>query len=304
MVLSDIVIILSRPSESGNIGAACRAMKNMGLSRLRIAGTPRESLDEAALRARAIHAADIWEATSFFDTLAGATADCSLLVGTTRRRGHRRKNVTMDSRELAAWLRDRPGPSGDRSGAAGPVALVFGNERTGLEDNELALCNIASHIPVSDAFPSLNLSHAVQIYAYELFQAIGPMAAAEGAVVAAVPEEATGPRPVKGAWVPLSREQADALTAAVTRNLETLGFYRHPGRAEQERFIRDFISRAGLTEQEGRYFGDIFAKAARLAWTSKESLNSTEIITEDLNARKIINGVKIKNPFIDKDPDV
>ncbi|GHV91143.1 RNA methyltransferase [Spirochaetia bacterium] len=304
MVLSDIIIILSRPSESGNVGAVCRAMKNMGLSRLRIvasqseacpqgeacpqseAGAPRESpdghasFDEAALRARAVHAADIWEGAEFFDTLAEASADCSLLIGTTRRRGHHRKNVTMDPKELAAWLRDRPGPSLEGNSAdagnptagrttgvtagrtAGRTALVFGNERTGLEDDELALCNIASHIPVSEAFPSLNLSHAVQVYAYELFQAMGPMASIEGSPPA--------PEKVKGAWVPLSREQADALTAAVTKNLETLGFYRHPGRAEQERFIRDFISRAGLTEQEGRYFRDIFAKAARLAHVSMD----------------------------------
>jgi tRNA/rRNA methyltransferase/tRNA (cytidine32/uridine32-2'-O)-methyltransferase len=236
----------------------------MSLSRLRIVASrseacsqsetciPRESLDEAVIRARAVHAADIWEGAEFFDTLAAAAADCTLLIGTTRRRGHHRKNVTMDPKELAAWLRDRLGQTGDNGS---PTALVFGNERTGLEDDELALCNIASHIPVSDAFPSLNLSHAVQIYAYELFQTLGTRA---------MPGEAPNDL-VKGAWVPLSREQADALTAAVTKNLEALGFYRHPGRAEQERFIRDFISRAGLTEQEGRYFGDIFAKAARLA---------------------------------------
>jgi tRNA/rRNA methyltransferase/tRNA (cytidine32/uridine32-2'-O)-methyltransferase len=165
----------------------------------------------------------------------------------------------MDPKELAAWLRDRPGQADGGS----PAAIAFGNERTGLEDDELALCNIASHIPVSEAFPSLNLSPAVQIYAYELFQALGTRAA-QGEDPAARPGEAPN-EPVKGAWVPLSREQADALTAAVTGNLESLGFYRHPGRAEQERFIRDFISRAGLTEREGRYFGDIFAKAARLA---------------------------------------
>jgi tRNA/rRNA methyltransferase/tRNA (cytidine32/uridine32-2'-O)-methyltransferase len=269
MTLWDIIIILSRPSEGGNVGAVCRAMKNMGLSRLRIAGVPRTAFDEAALRARAVHAADVWEGAEFFDTLTAAAADCSLLVGTTRRRGQRRKNVTMAPRELAAWLRDRSGPSietgcetaagceadtgsGPTDSPVGPTALVFGNERTGLEENELALCNIASHIPVSGACPSLNLSHAVQIYAYELFQALGPNAA-------------PGMGQVKGAWVPLSRAQADALTTAVTRNLETLGFYRRPGRAEQERFIRDFISRAGLTEGEGRYFGDIFDKAARLA---------------------------------------
>jgi tRNA/rRNA methyltransferase/tRNA (cytidine32/uridine32-2'-O)-methyltransferase len=123
---------------------------------------------------------------------------------------------------------------------------------------------MASHIPVGDAFPSLNLSHAVQIYAYELFQAMGTIAAMGTISAGAVPEGDLQGR-VKGAWIPLNREQADTLTASIAGNLETLGFYRHPGRVEQGQFIRDLISRAGLTEQEGRYFGNIFAKAARLA---------------------------------------
>jgi tRNA/rRNA methyltransferase/tRNA (cytidine32/uridine32-2'-O)-methyltransferase len=147
----------------------------------------------------------------------------------------------MDSRELAEWLRGRPGTA----------ALAFGNERTGLDDAELALCNIASHVPVADRFPSLNLSHAVQIYAYELFRALGP------------PDDA-----VKGAWVPLTRAQVDELAAGITTNLEALGFYRHPGREMQAAFIRDFISRAALSGREGRYLGDLFAKAARMGGKS------------------------------------
>jgi tRNA/rRNA methyltransferase/tRNA (cytidine32/uridine32-2'-O)-methyltransferase len=134
---------------------------------------------------------------------------------------------------------------------AGLIALVFGNERTGLEAAELDLCNIASHIPVSDAFPSLNLSHAVQIYAYELFLAFGGQSAA-------------GPDPVKGEWMPLKREQVEGLTASITNTLATLGFYKYPGREEQTRFLRDLISRAGLTEREGAYLKNIFAKAARI----------------------------------------
>jgi tRNA/rRNA methyltransferase/tRNA (cytidine32/uridine32-2'-O)-methyltransferase len=249
MFLPDIIIILSRPEEPGNIGAVCRAMKNMGLSRLRIVGPSRVDLagEAGQIRARAVHAGDIWEAAAFFSTLPEAAADCALLAGTTRRRGQRRKNVTMDPRELAVWLRERPGPA----------ALVFGNERTGLDDRELALCNIASHIPVSPDFPSLNLSHAVQIYAYELFRTLGlpkhPAATESGA-----------PDPVKGAWVPLSRMETEALTASISANLESLGFYQHPGREEQSAFIRDFISRAALSEGEGKYLGDIFAKAAGL----------------------------------------
>jgi tRNA/rRNA methyltransferase/tRNA (cytidine32/uridine32-2'-O)-methyltransferase len=222
-------------------------MKNMGLSRLRIAGLSREDLagETGQIRARAVHAADIWEGAVFFDTLSAAAADCSFLAGTTRRRGQRRKNATLDPGELAEWFREKPGPA----------ALVFGNERTGLDDRELALCNIATHIPASSSFPSLNLSHAVQIYAYELFRALGQ------------PEDGDRrlPDPVKGAWVPLSRTEADVLTASITANLESLGFYHHPGREEQAVFIRDLISRAALGEREGRYLGNIFAKAAALA---------------------------------------
>jgi tRNA/rRNA methyltransferase/tRNA (cytidine32/uridine32-2'-O)-methyltransferase len=259
MELADIVIILCRPSDPGNIGAVCRAMMNMGLVNLRITGLSRANLDpvEGEIRSRAVHAAGIWEGAEYFDNLEAAAADCAVLVGTTRRRGRKRKNVTMDCRELAHWLAGRPGKA----------ALAFGNERSGLDDGELALCNIASHIPVSDAFPSLNLSHAVQIYGYELFRALGPQRglSAEDRPARSPPPELSGPDPVKGAWLPLDRAQALALAGAIAGNLEDLGFYRHPGREEQTRFIRDFISRAALSQREGEYLGDIFAKAARLA---------------------------------------
>ena len=241
MDLSNIVIILSRATEPGNVGASCRVMKNMGLSRLRMV-TP-GILDETTLLARAIHAEDVWHSAVFFDSLADATADCSLVVGTTRRRGRKRKSITMNPRSLTSWIAQR---SQDYTDA--PPALVFGNERTGLDDDELNLCNIASHIPVCDAFPSLNLSHAVQIYAYELFLAFGD----------------ADKNPVKGAWVPLELSAVDKLTADITDTLANIGFYKYPGRDEQTRFLRDIICRAGLTEKEGRYFKDMFVKAARL----------------------------------------
>jgi tRNA/rRNA methyltransferase/tRNA (cytidine32/uridine32-2'-O)-methyltransferase len=239
MILSEIIIVLCRATEPGNVGAVCRAMKNMGLSRLRIAGTARDSLDGEVIRARAVHAADIWEDAVFFDTLPAALADCALTIGTTRRRGRLRKQVSLTPRELAAWLRDKPGPG----------ALIFGNERTGLEEEELDLCNMASHIPVSGMFPSLNLSHAAQIYAYELFLALETKAAAG----------------VKGSWIPLTHGEAAELAGSITGALASLGFYRHPVREAQERFLRDLMCRAGLTAREGKYLGDIVAKAGRLA---------------------------------------
>jgi tRNA/rRNA methyltransferase/tRNA (cytidine32/uridine32-2'-O)-methyltransferase len=252
MDLSNIVIILCRASEPGNVGAVCRVMKNMGLSRLHMVAP--EPLDEERLLVRSVHAEDVWHKARFFDTLASATADCSLVVGTTRRRGQKRKNVTMEPRALAEWL--------VKNHSSAPVALVFGNERTGLDDEELNFCNIASHIPVSEAFPSLNLSHAVQVYAYELFLALGTRTGK-----AAHADGAASNDPVKGEWVPLERPAVDELTADITGTLAELGFYKKPGREEQTRFLRDLICRAGLTEREGRYLRDIFVKAA---WLGKK----------------------------------
>ena len=255
MVLDDITIVLSRPSEPGNTGAVCRAMKNMGLRRLRIAAGafPTGSSDEAAaialekLLARAIHAADIWDNAGHFGSLKEALADCAVSVGTTRRRGHHRKTNSLNPRELADFLKQKPGKA----------AIVFGNERTGLEREELELCNMASHIPVSPEFPSINLSHAVQIYAYELYRAF-----AETAQTSVPGASFSGPVP--GQWVPMTAAEIEAQVKNISGSLEALGFYKYPGREEQERFLRDLIARAGLSVKEGRYLGNIIVKAGRL----------------------------------------
>jgi tRNA/rRNA methyltransferase/tRNA (cytidine32/uridine32-2'-O)-methyltransferase len=196
------------------------------------------------IRARAVHAVDIWENAGYFATLEEAIAGCALVVGVTRRRGSRRKAWSLTPAETAARLRDHPGPA----------ALVFGNERTGLEDREIQLCNLTSHIPASDTFPSLNLSHAVQIYAYELFRTLAPDLADAGGTADKAP----------GRWIPLDQERLDALSRSVSDSLAFLGFYKQPGREDQEHFFRDIFSRAGLTPREGQYIADIFAKAARL----------------------------------------
>jgi tRNA/rRNA methyltransferase/tRNA (cytidine32/uridine32-2'-O)-methyltransferase len=234
-------------------------MKNMGLSRLRLAASPVPGPAASApsavevIRARAVHAADIWENAGHFATLEEAAAGYALVIGVTRRMGSRRKAWSLTPAEAAARIRDHPGPS----------ALVFGNERAGLEDREIRLCNMTSHIPASDAFPSLNLSHAVQIYAYELFRALAPDHADAGGTADKAP----------GRWIPLDQERLDALSRSVSGSLAFLGFYKQPGREDQERFFRDIFSRAGVTQREGQYIADIFAKAARLAVKKREEGN-------------------------------
>ena len=244
MVFQDIKIVLCQVSEPGNAGAICRVMKNMGLCELRLAAPKlqmdADSADTEQVRTRAVHAWEIWENARVFDNLRDAVADCSIVVGTTRRRGSRRKNISMPPRTLAEWLANRPDTK--------PAAIVFGNERTGLEDSELEICNFASHIPVSEGSqPSLNLSHAVQVYVYELFLAMESQL------------------PVKGEWLSMDQTEVSQLVGSITDTLANLGFYKKPGREEQERFLHDLISRAGLTKSEGAYLEEIFSKAAWLS---------------------------------------
>jgi len=218
----------------------------MGLSELRLADPQPFNIEE--IRSRAVNSWDIWEKTRIFGSLNEAIADCSIVIGTTRRRGHRRKNVSMTPHILAAWLAERPASANLSDGKA---AIIFGNERTGLEDDELALCNIASHIPVSDAQPSLNLSHAVQVYAYEFLLAMQEQ------------------RPVKGEWTAMNQNEIALLVKSITDNLANLGFYKKPNREEQSCFLRDIISRAGLSASEGNYFKEIIAKSERLSLGKK-----------------------------------
>jgi len=231
MLLDDVNIVLSRTSEGGNVGAVCRVMKNMGLSRLRLAAPQPMVLED--IYVRAVNAWDIWENARIFDSLADAVADCSIVAGTTRRRGQFRKSVSMTPRDLAGWLAEKP--AGADEAASAKAAIVFGNERTGLEDAELELCNFASHIPVSENHPSLNLSHAVQVYAYELFLAMKEQL------------------PVKGEWTAMDQSEISALVRLLP----------YPKREEPVRFLHDIIARAGLSLSEGKHFKDILMKAIR-----------------------------------------
>ncbi|MDR2314378.1 MAG: RNA methyltransferase [Spirochaetaceae bacterium] len=256
MRLDDITIVLSRPSEPGNAGAVCRGMKNMGLRRLRTVAAELDLQEggRETLLARAIHAADVWEQAEHFATLEAALADCAISVGTTRRRGRRRKLSTLSPRELAEFLKAR----------TGRAALVFGNERTGLNGEELALCNMASHISVSRECPSINLSHAVQIYTYELYRAMAETGAPRGVDMSGGLGGKTGPLEVPGQWVPMAKNEIDILVTGISTALASIGFYRRPGRTRQERFLRDLIARAGLSLNEGRYLKTIIVKAGRL----------------------------------------
>lgn len=239
MNLKNVVIVLSRPEESRNVGSVCRAMANSSIGALRIVGK-RKDFDDQKVRTLAIHAANIWENAQFFDSITQAASDCAVCAGTTRRRGKKRGRLLLPEEfaESAAPILQNA-----------KAAVVFGNERTGLTEDELKECTLGITIPSSDNFPSLNLSHAVQIVAYSLFRATNTSSKSE--------------------IIPL--ERLDKTVEKISQNLETAGFFKLAGKDDMERFWRGILSRAALTEGEAAYIERTFDKISGLF---KKSIDS------------------------------
>jgi len=190
-------IVLHRPSSADNLGAAARALKNFGLSRLSVvtspaweglprgggAGTAREEI-LARARRLARRASDLLETAEFHPDLRGALGPATWTCGTTSREVEGRPRLTP--RELAAEVAARS--------AHGEVAVVFGEERRGLSDSELTLCQAVCSIPTSPAYESMNLAQAVAVVSYEVSLALAARAAAPGPAGTA-PEPAGMERP-------------------------------------------------------------------------------------------------------------
>ena len=158
----DLRIILVETSHPGNIGAAARAIKNMGLEQLTLV-RPR-SFPHPEATARASGADDVLANARVVDSVAEAVADCGLVAATTSRdRDHYTR--VLDLRDAAPVL--------VRESQRGPAAVLFGSERTGLANDEVALANLLLRIPANPAYPSLNLAMAVQLVSYELYRARG-----------------------------------------------------------------------------------------------------------------------------------
>ena len=161
----DIVFVMVGTTHTGNLGASARAMKTMGFTRLRLVDTC-SHLSEEAL-ARSSGANDVLRQAQKFASLKEAIADCHIVIGTSAR-ARQLSAPLMSCREIAHELSD----IARQDDAHQQLAMVFGQERSGLSNESLDLCTRLLRIPCNPEFSSLNLGSAVQVVAYELSQAL------------------------------------------------------------------------------------------------------------------------------------
>ena len=223
-LLAPIATVLMQTSHPGNIGSTARALKTMGLTRLQLVAPGRFPDPEA--NALASGAEDVLEQAVIHDTLASALADARVVFGSSdRRRGIRM--LEIEPREFARLALD--------AAAVGPVAVVYGTERTGLTNEELELCQYLVTIPANPQYSSLNLASAVQVLSYELrveaLRRVGMPAGGD-------------------AHVPAPNEQLERYFAHLQQVLDLIGFFGDRESTKIMRRLRRLYQRGMPDERE------------------------------------------------------
>lgn len=230
-------VILVEPQLGENIGMACRAMLNGGLTDLRLVN-PRDGWPNEKAVAAASGADAVVDGARVFDTLEDAIADLTRVYATTARDRDATLRV-MVPRAAAADMR--------RAIAGGStVGVLFGREAKGLKNDEISLADTVIAAPLNPGFRSLNIAQAVLMVAYEWWQA-GP-----GAEIA--DDEITVPADTR----PATRAEMQGLFDHLESELDACGFLRvKEKRPTMVRNIRNTLNRAHMTEQEVRTFRGI-----------------------------------------------
>jgi tRNA/rRNA methyltransferase len=225
--LAGPIVVLVEPQLGENIGTAARAMANFGLTRLRLV-RPRDGWPNVHARRAASGADLVLDGAELFDTLPAALADCSFVLATTAR-AHGQAKPVIGPDEAAAQMAPRLA-SGDT------VAVVFGRERWGLENDEVGLADRIVTFPVNPAFASLNLAQAVLIIAYEWFKHAGG-----GALPFHMPQRSA----------PAAKEQLFAFFETLERELEKVEFFRPPEKRDTMTInLRNIFTRMEPSQQD------------------------------------------------------
>lgn len=245
------IIILVEPQLGENIGMVARAMANFGLSELRIVN-PRDGWPSEKAIAAASKADHVISSTKVFDTIEQAVSDMNWLMATTARQRDMLKPVLApDTAANTARIRmDR----GEKLG------ILFGRERWGLNNEEVALADEIVTFPVNPAFASLNIAQAVLLMSYEWMRS----SIDEGETRFSSPEAA-----------PAKRESLIGLTNHIEAALDDAKYFYPPEKREQMVLnIRNIFSHAGLREQEIQTLRGVVAALERRWMKSRNGNNS------------------------------
>ncbi len=243
-------VILVEPQLGENIGAAARAMANFGLHDLRLV-SPRDGWPNEAARASAALAISIVESAAVYDTLAAAIADLHYVAATTARSRFLAKPVLAPDSAAAAMF--------ERGQAGWRCGILFGKERAGLENSEIAIADVIVTAPVDPAFASLNLAQSVLLFAYEWRKLTVP-----NSLGRQLPDAPLGAGQRFKASRPAERHELLGLFEHLEKELDFCGFLFPPEKREtMVNNIRTMLARMAPTEQEVRTLRGIIANLRR-----------------------------------------
>lgn len=247
-------VVLVRPQLAVNIGMCARAMANFGLFDLRLvnpkSGWPREDEYRDVAYAAAAGASHVLDNARVYPSIEEAVADLQCVYATTARNRGQEKPIFTPAQAMASW-----GTIQNRCG------LLFGPERTGLENDEIALSDAIVSFPANPAYASFNLAQSVLLLGYEWFKATQGDA----------PPEPVEPRPVSP---PAQRDMIFAFFTYLEDKLDEAGYFRPPGKASvMKRNLRNIFHRLKLTEQDMR---TLWGVAVRLAEGPREKAQTRE----------------------------
>lgn len=232
--------VLVRPQMGENIGAAARAMWNFGLDRMRVT-TPRDGWPSERAVAMASGAGRLLDEAQVFDTTAAAISDCTYVYATTARGRDLTKPVLTPERAMVE--------AAARIASGQKVAVLFGPERAGLENEDIVLTNAIITVPVNPAFPSLNLGQCVLLTAYEWRRATTEVVAAR--------VEMAGTDWAEG-------QEVEALARHFEDRLDAAGFFFPDHKASSMKLnLRNLWSRLPLTRADAQMLHGMLRQLVR-----------------------------------------
>ena len=240
--MAQVCVVLKDTTHPGNIGAAARAMKTMGCANLRLAAA--KTRIDGTSRAMSAHALDVLQDAAFYDTLDAAVADCTHVFAFTARR-RELSPVCLTPRQMGE-------EAIRRIDEGGKTALLFGGERSGLENEDIQRAGFVVEIPTNPDYTSLNLAQSVQLAMYETRVAALAAAAAKAAMMETVTENSESTESGEKQRDMPTQEEFDAMIKHMQQAMRAVGLPKDGSNKMLLPRWRQILTRAELDRSETR----------------------------------------------------